>query len=48
MVEKQEARNDTFKNDLKKTKQELAELKKSMTAVKEDAMKMTMVEISER
>ena len=47
-VEKQEARNDKFENDLKKTKEELAELKKSMTAVKEDAMKMTMVEISER
>ena len=47
-IEKHEARGDTFENELKKTKEELAELKKNMNAVKEDAMKMTMAEISTR
>ena len=47
-VEKLEARGDTFENELKKTKDELEELKKSVNQVKEDAMKMSLSEISER
>ena len=47
-VERLEARGDKLENELKKTKEELNELKKSMVLVKEDAMKMSLAEMSER
>ena len=46
-VEKIETRGDKLESELKKTKQELEDLKKYLLVVKEDAMKMTITEISE-
>ena len=47
-VEKEEARGDRLEHDLKKTKDELEDLKKSLVVVKEDAMKMSVAELGER
>ena len=47
-LEKQEVKGDKLENELKKTREELAELKKSLDVVKEDAMKMSVDEMSER
>ena len=47
-VEREEAKRDTLENDIKKTKEELHDLKKSITMVKGDAMKMSLAEINER
>ena len=48
MVEKMEAREDKLVNELRKAKEEVEDLKKSMTKVKEDAMIKSIAEISER
>ena len=47
-LEKIEAKEDKLENELMTTKQELKDLKNSLTILKEDAMKKSIAEISER
>ena len=47
-VEIQEAKGDKFKKELKKTKEELSDLRKSIATIKEDTMKSSLAEIGER
>ena len=47
-LEGQETRGDKLENELKKTKDELEDLKKSMDGVKAEAVKVSMAEINER
>ena len=48
MIGKAEARSSKLENELKNTKHELEDLKKSLSVVKEDALKMSVTEVVQR